>query len=454
MIRISLVGRPNVGKSSLFNRLTGKRSAIVHDQPGVTRDRRFGRAKLYNLQFELVDTAGLELQIKKTSDLQKLMEAQTLKAIEDSDIILFMFDAQEGVSPIDEEVSALLRRSPKPVFLLGNKAEGLKFRQDFTAFKLGLGDPLFMSAVHGEGLQDLYHMIAPAMKKIEEDNPSKAIIEDEEKPEMSMVIVGRPNVGKSTLVNQLLGEDRQLTGPMAGLTRDSIAVDLHYKDHHISLVDTAGQRKKANVKDPIEKLSVFDALHNVKYSNVVTLVLDASQTIDKQDFQIARHILDEGRALVIALNKWDLVKDTKKLLKEIHAELDYYFASIKHIPLVPISAITRDGVAKLMEAVFQIYKSWNIRLTTGKLNQWLRMAVDKHPPQLVQGRRIKIKYATQAVSRPPTFTLFTNMPNAIPEEYKRFLINSLRETFNLPGIPLRINFKGGDDNPYHTKGKK
>lgn len=451
MIKVAFVGRPNVGKSSLFNRLMRKKTAIIHDLPGVTRDRRYGHAELFDLNFEIIDTAGTELQHAKATDLQQQMENMTFKAADEADIIFFIFDAREGVTPIDEDLAARLRTYTKPVILLGNKAEGFKFQQDYTSFKLGLGDPVYISAVHGEGMIDLYQSILDCIKKYDLNTAEEDSETDVDTKTIELAIIGRPNVGKSTLVNALLNEERQLTGPMAGLTRDSIHIDWHYKDHHIKLVDTAGQRKRANVNDPIEKLAVTDALRSVQYCNVAALILDASCPLEKQDLQIARHVVDEGRALVIVLNKWDIAHEPKKILEEVHHELKYHFAQIKHVPVITISALEKTGLSKFMDAVLEVYRLWNIRLTTGQLNQWLRYAVDQHTPPLIRGRRIKLKYATQIKTRPPTFHLFSNMPKEIPEDYRRYLVNSLRESFDLPSIPLRFIFRGGDNNPFHTK---
>lgn len=451
MIKVAFVGRPNVGKSSLFNRLTRKKTAIIHDLPGVTRDRRYGAAELFDLKFEIIDTAGTELQHTKATELQQQMEAMTFKAVDEADIIFFIFDAREGVTPIDEDLAAKLRTYTKPVILLGNKAEGIKFQQDYTSFKLGLGDPVYISAVHGEGLADLFMAMLECIKNYNLDPEETEDETDVDSKVIQLAIIGRPNVGKSTLVNALLNEERQLTGPMAGLTRDSIQIDWQYKDYHIQLVDTAGQRKRANIDNPIEKLAVTDALRSVQYCNVAALILDASCPLEKQDLHIARHVVDEGRALVIVLNKWDIAEDQKKLLAEVHHELEYHFAQIKQVPIITTSALEKTGLSKFMDAVLKVYQLWNVRLTTGQVNQWLRFAVEEHAPPLVQGRRIKLKYATQIKTRPPTFHLFSNMPKEIPEDYRRYLMNSLRESFDLPSVPLRFVFRGGDNNPYHTK---
>jgi GTP-binding protein len=451
MITIAFIGRPNVGKSSLFNRLTRKKTAIIHDLPGVTRDRRYGDAELFDLKFQIIDTAGTELQPAKASELQRLMKDQTFKAIDEADIVFFIFDAREGVTPIDETLAAKLRTYTKPVVVLGNKAEGVKFQHDYTAFKLGLGEPVYISAAHGEGMHDLYSAMIACAKQhplsLEEEDPSNL---DADNKIIELAIIGRPNVGKSTLVNALLNEERQLVGPMAGLTRDSIHIDWQYKDHRIKLVDTAGQRKRANVNNPIEKLAVTDALRSVQYCHVAALILDASCPLEKQDMHIARRVVDEGRALVLVLNKWDLVTNAKQLLAQVHHELEHHFALIKHVPIITTSAIEKTGLSKFMDAVLNVYQLWNVRLTTGQLNQWLRFTVEQHSPPLIRGRRIKLKYATQIKTRPPTFHVFSNLPNEIPEDYRRYLVNSLRNAFNLPSVPLRVIFRGGE-NPYLKK---
>jgi GTP-binding protein len=451
MIKVAFVGRPNVGKSSLFNRLTRTKTAIIHDLPGVTRDRRYGNADLFDLKFQIIDTAGTELQHTKATELQTLMESQTFKAADEADIIFFIFDAREGITPIDEELAAKLRAYAKPVILLGNKAEGVRFQHDYTAYKLGLGDPIYISAVHGEGMIDLYSAMMKCIKTYGISNTDVLDEMESDSKTIELAIIGRPNVGKSTLVNALLNEDRQLVGPMAGLTRDSIAIDWHYKDYHIKLVDTAGQRKRSNVDNPIEKLAVTDALRSIQYCNVAALILDASYPLEKQDLHIARHVVDEGRALIIVLNKWDIAKDQKQLLAEVHHELEHHFALIKQVPILTISALQKTGLSKLMDAVIKVYQLWNVRLTTGQLNQWLRFAVEEHAPPLINGRRIKLKYVTQIKTRPPTFHVFSNLPKDIPEDYRRYLINSLRKSFDLPSVPLRFIFRGGGNNPYHTK---
>lgn len=450
MIKVAFVGRPNVGKSSLFNRLTRRKTAIIHDLPGVTRDRRYGDAELFNFKFQVIDTAGTELQHNKATALQQQMEEITFRAADEADIIFFMFDAREGVTPIDEELAKRLRAYTKPVILIGNKAEGVKFEQDYTSFKLGLGDPIYVSAVHGQGMLDLFEAMQVCIKANNIDtNKDKAATAENTKT-IELAIVGRPNVGKSTMVNALLNEERQLAGPMAGLTRDSIHIDWHYKDYHIKLVDTAGQRKRSNVTNAIEKLAVTDALKSVQYAHVVALILDATCPLEKQDMNLARHAIDEGRALVIVLNKWDVAENKKDLLHKVQHELKYHFAQAKHVPLITTSALEKKGLNDFMDSVLKVYKLWNVRLTTGQLNQWLRYAVEEHAPPLIKGRRLKLKYLTQIKTRPPTFHVFVNMPSEMPEDYKRYLMNSLRESFNLPAVPLRFIFRGGN-NPFNSK---
>ncbi len=453
MLRIAFVGRPNVGKSSLFNRLTQSKSAIIHDLPGVTRDRRYGKADLFDFKFEIIDTAGADLQAEKSGELQQLMEEMTFRAVDEADIVVFIFDARDGVTPLDETLAAKLRSYTKPVVLVGNKAEGVRFQQDYTAFKLGLGDPTYVSAVHGEGLIDLYAALNESAQLSGIDVDADEGAERSEK-QIDLALIGRPNVGKSTLVNALLQEDRQLTGPMAGLTRDSIKIDWKYKDYQIKLVDTAGQRKRANVTGAIEKLAVTDALRSVQYCNVAALILDASSPLEKQDLHIARHVVDEGRALVIVLNKWDLVEKPKEILDEIYHELEHHFALVKQVPVITMSALEKTGLSKFMDSVLKVYDLWNVRLTTGQLNQWLSYATSEHVPPLIKGRRIKLKYATQIKTRPPTFHVFSNLPKEVPEDYRRYLINSIRESFKLPSVPLRLVFRGGGENPFHKKDRR
>lgn len=449
MLRVAVIGRPNVGKSSLFNRLTGTQHALVHDLPGVTRDRRYGEASLGDIPFCIIDTAGKEEGGRKAEMLQASMEHQADLAIEEADIVFFLFDAREGLTPVDEEIARHLRKVSKPTLLIGNKAEGMKFQSDYTSHKLGLGDPIFISTAHSEGMSDLFEGLLNTINnfsiditKTEEENLA-------EKP-LQLVIAGRPNAGKSTLVNAFLNEERQLAGPMAGLTRDSISIDWSYNGRAIKLVDTAGQRRRANVTGKLEQMSVQDALRSVQYAHVVALVVDATCPLEKQDLHLARKIIDEGRALIIIINKWDIAENKQTLMDDIEYEMKNHFAHISQVPLITISALKKTGLKKVMDAVFKVYDLWNTRLTTGQMNKWLEYVTSYHPPPLVNGRRVKLKYVTQIKTRPPTFFVYTNLAKDIPEAYRRYLVNSLRESFKLPSTPIRLLFKGSK-NPFIDK---
>ena len=448
---VAIVGRPNVGKSTLFNRLVGKRLALVDDTPGVTRDRREGEARLGPLEFRVIDTAGLE-----DADAQSLegrMRAQTEAAILSADLILFLVDARAGVTPLDAYFADLLRRSERPVALVANKAEGRIGEAGFyDAFSLGFGEPIALSAEHGEGLADLAIAIERAMAEalmleVDEDDGEEA--PDADRP-VSIAIVGRPNAGKSTLVNRLLGEERLLTGPEAGITRDSITVDWSWRGHPVRLVDTAGLRRKARVQEKLEKLSVADALRAVRFAEIVVLVLDAAIPFEKQDLQIADLVEREGRAMVIALDKWDMVEDRGERLKLLREEAERLLPQMRGVAIVPVSGLTGEGLDKLMQAIFKTHEVWNRRVPTAKLNRWLETTVEHHPPPAVAGRRIRLRYMTQAKSRPPTFVAFCSRPEALPDAYRRYLVNGLRETFKLPGVPLRLMLKKGE-NPYAGK---
>ena len=449
---VAIVGRPNVGKSTLFNRLVGKKLALVDDQPGVTRDRREGEARLGDLEFTIIDTAGLEEA--KDETLLGRMRAQTEAAVGDADAILFVIDARAGVTPSDRHFADLVRRAGKPVILLANKAEGKQgLSEAYEAFGLGLGDPLPFSAEHGEGLSDLYDALREALPELTalaaEVSEDEAAAEEGEEPverPLRIAVVGRPNAGKSTLINCMLGEDRLLTGPEAGITRDSIGLEWEWRGRKVKLFDTAGMRKRAKVEDKLEKLSVADGLRAVKFAEVVVLLLDATIPFEKQDLAILSIIEREGRALVVALNKWDLVGDPAKL-KTITEDAQRVLSNVRGAPIVPVSALAGQGIDRLMETCFKVAETWSTRISTGRLNKWLEKVLESHPPPAVSGRRIKIRYMTQVKARPPHFALFGNQLDALPESYVRYLVNGLRETFDLPGTPIRMSMRTSD-NPY------
>lgn len=439
-LKLAIVGRPNVGKSTLFNRLAGKKLAIVDDRPGVTRDRRFAMGRLGDIDLELIDTAGFE-DISDES-LESRMRIQTLRAIEEADVSLFVVDAREGVTPLDEVFGEILRRHDKPVILAANKAEGRQGDQGILeAFGLGLGEPIPISAEHGEGMADLYAAIAAVSSDEDEE------AEDEGDKPIRIAIVGRPNAGKSTLVNKLIGEDRLLTGPEAGITRDAIPVDWDWDGRAVRLVDTAGLRRKAKVQEKLEKLSTQDTIRAITFAEVVILVMDATHPFEIQDLQIADLVEREGRALVFVLAKWDLVEDPQATLAEIIEEAQRQLPQVKGAPIVALSAETGRGLDRLMPAVFKTHADWSTKVKTRDLNDWLQMAMQRHPPPSVGGRRIKPKYMAQTKARPPTFVLFSSRADQLPESYRRYLINSLRESFDLPGVPLRVSIRS-NKNPY------
>ncbi len=437
---VVIAGRPNVGKSTLFNRLTGKQHALVDDMPGVTRDRREGAASLGGMEFTIIDTAGLE--DAKEGSLAARMTAQTERAIEDADVTMLVVDGRSGITPIDKHFAQLIRKKRAKVILVVNKAEGGKARQAIAdSYSMGFGEAIAISAAHGEGLGDLYDALAPFAKKEKEEEPT----EDINTP-MQIAIVGRPNVGKSTLVNKILGEDRVLTGPEAGITRDAIAVDIEFGGKPIKLIDTAGMRRKSNVTEKVEKLAVADSLRSVQYAHVVILVIDAQAPMEKQENNIAALVEQEGRALVVAINKWDTVADKPAYLKAINEILETTLPQLKGVEVVPISAETGFQIDKLLKTCFKVYGLWNKEIGTGALNRWLESALEIHAPPLVSGRRIKIRYMTQKSARPPSFILFSNTSD-IPESYVRYLVNSLREAFKLPSVPVRMKIKK-NKNPY------
>jgi GTP-binding protein len=446
-LRVAIIGRPNVGKSTLFNRLIGRRLALVDDRPGVPRDRREGEARIGDLEFTAIDTAGLDDAAPET--LAGRMRVQTEEAARSADVSLFIIDARAGVTPLDSHFAEILRAMGRPVILVANKAEGRAADAGLLeAYSLGLGDPVAISAEHGEGMADLREAIIAAAP----DVAATAAEEAEHDRPVLVAIVGRPNAGKSTLVNRLIGEERMLTGPEAGITRDAISVDWTWRDRPFRLVDTAGMRRKARIDEKLEKLAVGDALRAIRFAEVVVLVLDATMPFEKQDLQIAALVESEGRAIVIALDKWDLIDDRQKVLSGLRKDADRLLPQMRGVALVPVSGLTGEGLDELMEAVTRAHAVWNRRLPTAKLNRWLLAMIERHPPPAVSGRSIKLRYLTQTKARPPTFVAFCSRPEALPEAYKRYLVNALRDDFELPGVPLRLVLRKGE-NPYEGRKK-
>lgn len=443
-MRVAIVGRPNVGKSTLFNRLAGKKLAIVDDRPGVTRDRRFGTGRIGDIDLEMIDTAGFEDVTDES--LEARMRQQTELAIEECDVALFVVDAREGVTQLDKVFAEILRRYDRPVVLAANKAEGKQGDAGVNeAYQLGFGEPVPISAEHGEGLADLYQaLLATGAEDADEDDQDED--EDADKP-IRIAIVGRPNAGKSTLVNALIGEDRLLTGPEAGITRDAIPVDWTWEGRSVRLVDTAGLRRKAKVQEKLEKLSTADTIRAITFAEVVILVMDATHPLEIQDLQIADLVEREGRGLVFCLTKWDLIEDQGATLKTLMEETYRLLPQVKGAPIVALSAETGRHLDRLMPAVFKVHNDWSTKVKTRDLNDWLQMAVQRHPPPAVNGRRVKPKYMAQTKSRPPTFVLFASRADQLPDHYRRYLINSLRESFDLPGVPIRVSVKS-NKNPY------
>lgn len=479
---LAIIGRPNVGKSTLFNRLVGRKLALVDDLPGVTRDRRMHDAKLYDMYFEVIDTAGLEDAANDT--LEGRMRAQTMAAIAEADAILFVVDAKAGITPDDMTFGELVRKSGKPVVLVVNKSEARGAQEGmYDAYQLGLGEPCAISAEHGQGMPDLRDAVVEllgeervfgkddvdAEQVIDEvfaptavgdligddiEDPDAEVIPsyDSSKP-LRIAIVGRPNAGKSTLINTMLGEDRLLTGPEAGITRDSISVDWEWNGRRIKLYDTAGLRRKSRVQGKLEKLSVADGLRAIRFAEVVIIVLDATIPFEKQDLQIADLIIREGRAPIIAFNKWDLVEDRQMVLADLREKTERLLPQVRGLRAVPISGERGQGLDKLMENVAITDEVWNSRVSTGKLNRWLEGVITHHPPPAVAGRRLKIKYMTQVKTRPPGFIVSCSRPDAMPQSYVRYLINGLRETFNMPGVPIRLSLRTSE-NPFAGRAKK
>ena len=471
---VAIIGRPNVGKSTLFNRLVGKRVALVDDRPGVTRDRREGEAELLGLQFRIVDTAGFEDEDAAT--LPGRMRAQTQAAVDSADVALFVVDARAGIVPLDEEIARWLRSSKTPVVLMANKAEGNAGNAGvYESFALGFGEPVPFSAEHGEGLADLFEALLPlvdaAAERLSVPEPIAADAEEPtegERPEgddadlidadyddddapLKLAIVGRPNAGKSTLVNKLLDEERMITGPEAGITRDSISIDWQWQDgeriRDVRLIDTAGLRRRAKVDDKLEKLSAQDTKNAIDFAEVVVVLLDATRGLEAQDLRIADQIYTEGRAMIFALNKWDTVENGAPLYQGIRAALDDGFAQVRGVPLLTLSAVTGKGLDLLMKVAFETRAAWSRRVSTGKLNRWFERALEANPPPAPGGRRIKLRYATQIKARPPSFVIFGTRVDELPESYRRYLVNGLRRELDFGAVPIRLTFRA-PKNPF------
>ena len=434
---VAIVGRPNVGKSTLFNRLVGKRLALVDDRPGVTRDRREGEAKLLGLEFRVIDTAGFEDEDPRS--LPGRMRAQTEAAVRDADAALFLVDARDGLTPLDEEIGRWLRAESTPVVLVANKAEGRAAENGiFEAFSLGLGEPVAISAEHGEGVANLFEALRP---HVEHEHFETDEGEDAEHP-LKLAIVGRPNAGKSTLVNKMIGEDRMITGPEAGITRDSISLDWQWDGHPIRLIDTAGLRKRAKVEDKLERLSAADTKRAIDFSEVVVLLLDATRGLESQDLRIASQVIEEGRGLIIAVNKWDVAENASSLFNGIKAALDEGLAQLRDVPVLTVSAKTGKGIDVILKVALEVREAWGRRVPTGELNRWFEGAVENNPPPAPKGQRIKLRYITQVKSRPPSFVVFGNRTDELPESYRRYLINAMRRDLKLGAVPLRLEFRG------------
>ena len=445
---VAIVGRPNVGKSTLFNRLVGKRVALVDDRPGVTRDRREGEGLLFDLKFRVMDTAGFEDEDPQS--LPGRMRAQTDAAVREADVALFLIDAREGLTPLDEEIARWLRSHSTPVVVAANKAEGRAGDAGlYEAFALGLGEPIAISAEHGEGLADLFEMIRPHVEH--EHFETEAEEAEHGDGPLKLAIVGRPNAGKSTLVNKMLGEERMITGPEAGITRDSISMDWQWNGRRVQLVDTAGLRKRAKVEDKLEKLSAFDTKRAIDYAEVVVLLLDATRGLESQDLRIADQVLEEGRALVIALNKWDVAENASSLFNGVKAALEEGLSQLKGVPVLTVSGKTGKGIDQLLGAAFEVRENWSRRVSTGELNRWFERAIEANPPPAAGGKRVKLRYITQVKTRPPSFVIFGTRVDQLPVSYQRYLLNSMRRDLDLGPVPLRLTMRA-PKNPYHNKG--
>ncbi len=454
---IAIIGRPNVGKSTLFNRLVGQKLALVDDEPGVTRDRREGEARLGDLEFTVIDTAGLDEGAK--GSLTARMQEQTETAIGLADALMFVVDARAGLTPNDRAFADFARRADKPVVLVANKSEGKQGDAGaMEAYALGLGEPVQISAEHGEGMSDLYdalRALMPEPDEREEFDDDDVIAQDEDaspRP-IRVAIVGRPNAGKSTLINHLLGEERLLTSSEAGTTRDSISVEIAWQGRDFRVFDTAGLRRRSRIEEKLEKLSVADALRAVRFAEVVVLMMDTQNKFEEQDLRIADLIEREGRALVIAVNKWDLMESKPGQISALRIQVDHLLPQVKGAPVVAVSGLMGEGIDRLMSAIEQAYATWNKRVPTASLNRWFEQAVDANPPPAVSGRRLKLNYITQAKARPPSFVLFCSRADAVPQSYLRYLVNSLREYFELPGTPVRISLRE-KANPFAHKRKR
>jgi len=470
-VTVAIVGRPNVGKSTLFNRLVGRKIALVDDTPGVTRDRREAEGRIGDLRFRVLDTAGFE--DRTDGSLEDRMRQQTELAIREADVILFMIDVRAGVTPLDQRFAQVLRKAGKAVHLIANKAEGREADAGLMeAFKLGFGEAVALSAEHGLGLADLHAIVAQAVDEAAAGAAAALPLHEELLPQvdidlpeddgstedgpalrwnpdryLNVAIVGRPNAGKSTLINRMVGEERLLTGPEAGITRDSILVPWEWEGRTINLVDTAGIRRRARVTEKLEKLAVGDALRSIQYAEIVVLLLDATVPFEKQDLALADLVEREGRALVIAVNKWDLIEDKPAALAALREACERLLPQLRGVPLVTISGLQGRNIDRLMQAIFAIEKTWNTHVSTARLNRWLAGMVEGHPPPAVSGRRLKLRYMTQARMRPPSFILFASRPEALPASYLRYLVNGLRDAFQMPGTPIRMWVRGGK-NPF------
>ena len=442
---VAILGRPNVGKSTLFNRMVGRKIALVDDQPGVTRDRREGEVCFGHIAFRIFDTAGLDDARKET--LEARMSEQSVTAVREADLVLFVIDARVGITPIDRQFAEKLRKFGKPIRLVANKAEArIAEAGVMDSYSLGFGEPIAISAEHGEGIDGIYDAVAELLPEGEELAAELSEEEEVTRP-LRLAIIGQPNAGKSTLVNTMLGEERMLTGPEAGITRDAIATDWQWEGREVKLWDTAGIRRKSRVTGKIEKLAVSDALRAIRFADCVVVLIDASMEIVRQDLSLSDLVATEGRAIVLALSKWDLVEDKQKMLAEVHSKLEDVLPEIRGVPVVTLSSKQERGIDRLMKAVFESVDRWSARITTNQLNKWLEAAIARNPPPAPSGRRIKIRYATQASSRPPTFAVFGNQMAKMPESYQRYLMNSLRKNFDLAGVPIRFSLRGGK-NPF------